>query len=85
MLSGTDTLSQLVGVMLMLAPSSSDNHVENFSQPLFIFENHEVCKENAKSINQQNIQTIAPDFAEGSEVITTVYAWCKPIWKDKPK
>lgn len=74
----SETISQLVGVMLMLAPSSSDNHLENFSQPLLAFETVQTCQLSADSLNQQQIQTFAPDTNE----ITTIHAWCKTIWKD---
>lgn len=71
------TVSQLVGVMLMLSPSASDNHLENYSQPLLMFTDHATCQVNADSLNEQRIEALAPDTDESN----IVYAWCKGIYR----
>ncbi|UAT28851.1 hypothetical protein PP753_gp12 [Dinoroseobacter phage vB_DshP-R7L] len=72
-----NTVSQLVGVFLMLAPSTSDNHLENYSQPLLMFTTHAACEQNAESVNQQQIPVVAPDTGE----LTIVHAWCKGVYE----
>ncbi len=72
------TISQLVGVVLMMSPSPTDNHVMNYSLPLVMFETEEDCQLNRTSLLKQNIVAITPDTREISEI----YFWCKPVWNE---
>lgn len=72
-----NAISQFVGVMLMLAPSSTDNHVENYSKPLLMFKTVVVCEKNAASVNDQQIIALTPDTNEEN----IIYAWCDPQWR----
>lgn len=72
----TETLSQLVGVILMVAPSASDNHVENYSYPAVMLETHADCHVVAHSFNESQVQVrLTP-----TSPVTIAYAWCKPVY-----
>ena len=79
--STPNTVSQLVGVVLMLAPSASDNHLENHSGPVFMFRTYAACEQNAEHINQQHILPYRQEIPDMTEDTSSVHAWCKGVYK----
>jgi len=80
-----NTVSQIVAVVLMIAPSASDDHLENHSIEVdnYTFEVSEgehplsaidACEELASKVNQLQIHATY----EGE--VHRTHAWCKPIW-----
>lgn len=73
----SETISELVAVVLMIAPSASDNHVENFSRPALTFDTHADCHVARHSFNEMEVPV---QLIPGGP-ITIAYAWCNPIYE----
>ncbi|CBW46995.1 hypothetical protein [Roseovarius Plymouth podovirus 1] len=84
MLDG-NTISQLVSVVMMVAPSASDQHLENHSRET-IYQFHvesgahelalwDACEELATAFNQLDLWVMYQD------TLQQPHAWCKGIYK----
>lgn len=81
----TNTISQLMVVVMMIAPSASDNHLENYSQEtIYRFYTHsgaqeltlwDACVELATEFNQLDLWVTY----EGE--MYQPHAWCRSIYK----
>lgn len=82
-----NTISQLVAVILMVAPSASDNHLENHSVAASVWHMkpgmdvsseivlYDICEEVASNFNQLGI------WATYEGGTYQPHAWCKGIYK----
>lgn len=81
-----ETLSQIIAFVVMIAPSASDDHVENHAQMVTRYhystelngheEAKEYCNFQADLLNAQNMQVMF----EGQ--VSTMHAWCRPIFSE---
>lgn len=81
----TNTISQLMVVVMMIAPSASDNHLENYSQEtIYRFYTHsgahplalwDACEELATSFNKLDL------WATFDGEMYQPHAWCRGIYK----
>ena len=76
-----DTISTLVAAVLMVAPGTTDDLLENYSlNTVQSYETMEKCQFYADQFNLTGIVIYWPE--NQTETTSIAYAWCRGIWSD---
>lgn len=73
----SQTISEVVAVIMMVAPSPTDDHVMNHSVPAVRFETERECQ------NARNLFNKIPVTLPDGQVVQPYY-WCNTIWAERP-